>query len=49
MSCGQASPYYQKALEAKPNNVEALTGMGYCHPHAPDRTATLTALHGHPL
>ena len=31
VSCGQAIPYYQKALEAKPNSVEALTGMGFCH------------------
>ncbi|HVV86350.1 MAG TPA: tetratricopeptide repeat protein, partial [Kofleriaceae bacterium] len=31
VNCAQAMPYYEKALEAKPNSVEALTGMGYCH------------------
>jgi hypothetical protein len=31
VNCAQAIPYYQKALEAKPNSVEALTGTGYCH------------------
>lgn len=30
-SCTKATEVYQKALEQKPNGVEALTGMGYCH------------------
>jgi len=30
-SCTKATELYQKALEQKPNGVEALTGMGYCH------------------
>lgn len=30
-SCTQALDMYAKALEQKPNGVEALTGMGYCH------------------
>jgi predicted Zn finger-like uncharacterized protein len=30
-SCTQALDLYAKALEQKPNGVEALTGMGYCH------------------
>jgi lipopolysaccharide biosynthesis regulator YciM len=30
-SCGQAMPLYERALELKPNSVEALTGVGYCH------------------
>jgi tetratricopeptide (TPR) repeat protein len=30
-SCAQAMELYAKALEQKPNGVEALTGMGYCH------------------
>ena len=30
-SCTKAFDVYQKALEQKPNGVEALTGMGYCH------------------
>ncbi len=30
-SCGKAMELYAKALEQKPNGVEALTGMGYCH------------------
>ncbi len=30
-SCGKAMELYMKALEQKPNGVEALTGMGYCH------------------
>ncbi|HSK01103.1 MAG TPA: tetratricopeptide repeat protein, partial [Kofleriaceae bacterium] len=29
--CAGAMALYQKALEQKPNGVEALTGMGYCH------------------
>jgi tetratricopeptide (TPR) repeat protein len=29
--CAAAMALYQKALEQKPNGVEALTGMGYCH------------------
>jgi predicted Zn finger-like uncharacterized protein len=29
--CGQAMPYYQRALELKSTNVEALTGAGFCH------------------
>src|SRR5262249_42813671 len=28
--CGGASRYYEKALEARPGGVEALTGIGYC-------------------
>ncbi len=31
VDCGQAMPYFAKALEAQPNGVEALTGMGFCH------------------
>ena len=30
-NCAKASELYAKALELKPNGVEALTGMGYCH------------------
>ena len=30
-SCGKALEIYGKALEQKPNGVEALTGQGYCH------------------
>src|SRR5262249_8882532 len=30
-SCAKAMELYAKALEQKPNGVEALTGMGYCH------------------
>jgi predicted Zn finger-like uncharacterized protein len=30
-SCAQAMELYARALEQKPNGVEALTGMGYCH------------------
>jgi predicted Zn finger-like uncharacterized protein len=30
-SCAKAMDLYSKALEQKPNGVEALTGMGYCH------------------
>jgi uncharacterized protein HemY len=30
-SCAKAMESYSKALEQKPNGVEALTGMGYCH------------------
>jgi predicted Zn finger-like uncharacterized protein len=30
-SCTRAMELYAKALEQKPNGVEALTGMGYCH------------------
>jgi outer membrane protein assembly factor BamD (BamD/ComL family) len=30
-NCARASELYAKALEQKPNGVEALTGMGYCH------------------
>ena len=30
-SCTQAMELYAKALEQKPNGIEALTGMGYCH------------------
>jgi predicted Zn finger-like uncharacterized protein len=29
--CNAAMALYQKALDQKPNGVEALTGMGYCH------------------
>jgi predicted Zn finger-like uncharacterized protein len=29
--CGQALPYYQRALAIKPNGVGALTGRGYCY------------------
>jgi tetratricopeptide (TPR) repeat protein len=28
--CGGATRYYEKALEARPGGVEALTGIGYC-------------------
>ena len=31
VDCGQAMPYYAKALEERPAGVEALVGMGYCH------------------
>lgn len=31
VSCGQAMPYYQRALALKPTSVEALTGAGFCH------------------
>jgi tetratricopeptide (TPR) repeat protein len=30
-SCAKAMELYAKALEQKPNGVEALVGMGYCH------------------
>ena len=30
-SCPRAMDIYAKALEQKPNGVEALTGQGYCH------------------
>ena len=30
-SCAKAMDLFSKALEQKPNGVEALTGMGYCH------------------
>lgn len=30
-NCGKAMELFSKALEQKPNGVEALTGMGYCH------------------
>jgi predicted Zn finger-like uncharacterized protein len=30
-NCSRAMDLYMKALEQKPNGVEALTGMGYCH------------------
>jgi predicted Zn finger-like uncharacterized protein len=30
-SCARAMELYSKALEQKPNGVEALTGLGYCH------------------
>ncbi|MEO7097537.1 MAG: tetratricopeptide repeat protein, partial [Polyangiales bacterium] len=30
-NCAKAAELYAKALEQKPNGVEALTGMGYCH------------------
>ncbi|MBA3458245.1 MAG: tetratricopeptide repeat protein [Deltaproteobacteria bacterium] len=30
-NCSRAMEMYAKALEQKPNGVEALTGMGYCH------------------
>ncbi len=30
-NCAKASELFGKALELKPNGVEALTGMGYCH------------------
>ena len=30
-NCESAIKMYQNALAAKPNGVEALTGMGYCH------------------
>jgi predicted Zn finger-like uncharacterized protein len=30
-SCARAMELYAKALEQKPNGVEALTGLGYCH------------------
>jgi predicted Zn finger-like uncharacterized protein len=30
-SCASAMELYAKALDQKPNGVEALTGMGYCH------------------
>jgi tetratricopeptide (TPR) repeat protein len=30
-SCAKAMEFYSKALDQKPNGVEALTGMGYCH------------------
>jgi predicted Zn finger-like uncharacterized protein len=29
--CEKAIPFFQKALDKKPNSVEALTAMGYCH------------------
>ena len=31
VSCGQAMPYFEKALAANPAGIEALTGMGFCH------------------
>jgi predicted Zn finger-like uncharacterized protein len=30
-SCAKATELYNKALEQKPNGVEALTGLGYCY------------------
>ena len=30
-NCTKAMDLYSKALEQRPNGVEALTGMGYCH------------------
>ncbi|MGE0868954.1 MAG: tetratricopeptide repeat protein [Kofleriaceae bacterium] len=30
-NCTKAMDLYERALEQKPNGVEALTGMGYCH------------------
>jgi tetratricopeptide (TPR) repeat protein len=30
-SCGKAMELFTKALEQKPNGVEALSGQGYCH------------------
>jgi tetratricopeptide (TPR) repeat protein len=30
-NCTKAMELYMKALEQRPNGVEALTGMGYCH------------------
>lgn len=30
-NCAKATELFGKALEQKPNGVEALTGMGYCH------------------
>ena len=30
-SCGKAMELFAKALEQKPNGVEALSGQGYCH------------------
>jgi tetratricopeptide (TPR) repeat protein len=30
-NCGKAMEQFAKALDQKPNGVEALTGMGYCH------------------
>ena len=30
-NCAKAMDLFTKALEQKPNGVEALTGMGYCH------------------
>ncbi len=30
-NCSKAMELYGKALEQRPNGVEALTGMGYCH------------------
>jgi predicted Zn finger-like uncharacterized protein len=30
-NCGQATTLYLKALEQKPNGVEALTGLGFCY------------------
>jgi predicted Zn finger-like uncharacterized protein len=30
-NCTKAMDLYMKALEQRPNGVEALTGMGYCH------------------
>lgn len=31
VDCGQAMPYFQRALDVQPNGVEALSGMGFCH------------------
>ncbi len=31
VDCGQAMPYFTRALEVQPNGVEALSGMGFCH------------------
>lgn len=31
VDCGQAMAYYGRALEVRPNGVDALTGMGFCH------------------
>jgi predicted Zn finger-like uncharacterized protein len=30
-NCGKAMELYARALEQKPNGIEALVGMGYCH------------------
>ncbi|MBP9204117.1 MAG: zinc-ribbon domain-containing protein [Kofleriaceae bacterium] len=30
-SCGKAMPYYDRALDLKPNSVDALVGTAFCH------------------
>jgi tetratricopeptide (TPR) repeat protein len=31
VDCGRAMPLFERAIDLRPNGVEALTGAGYCH------------------